>query len=359
MATPGQATRASGRPTQRDVARLAGVSQATVSYVLTGRGAMLNESTQERVRAALTELGYTPNVLARGLRGVRTALFGAIARDFRHPSIIAVIDALVRAARASGYEMIVSTTEASAPDTLNLATLMKEQLCDGVALVGDVLDESLLWERYGEVGLPAVGVLQGSRSLPIANVTVDNHIGATLALEHLLSLGHEQIAFIGAGWIHGSRERLRIVEQFRAAGRIRGPVEFVVDTENTPAGGASALSSLWQLPKRPSAIFAATDTVALGVLARAAELGITVPRDLSVIGFDDIAHSAYLVPALTTVAQPFEEIAAEAVALLVGGAAGKVREPVPHLITPQLVVRASTAPPSDTSSPRHADAETP
>ncbi len=321
------------------------MSQATVSYVLTGRGTMLHESTQARVRAALDELGYTPNVLARGLRGVRTALFGAIARDFRHPSIVAVIDALVRASRAVGYEIIVSTTEASAPDTLNLATLMKEQLCDGVALVGDVLDEALLWERYGEVGLPAVGVLQGSRSLPIANVTVDNHAGATLALEHLVALGHRSVAFVGAGWIHGSRERLRVVEQFRAAGRLTGSAQLVVDTENTPAGGAAALEALWRLSERPTAIFAATDTVGIGILARAAELGIVVPRDLSVVGFDDIAHSAFLVPALTTVAQPFEEIARAAIALLVGGAAGGMSAPAPHLMRPSLVVRSSTAPP--------------
>ncbi|MDA8311427.1 MAG: LacI family DNA-binding transcriptional regulator [Actinomycetota bacterium] len=336
-------TRLSGRPTQRDVARLAGVSQATVSYVLTGRGGLLNDSTQARVRAALDALGYTPNVLARGLRGVRTALFGAIARDFRHPSIVAVIDALVRAARVVGYEMIVSTTEASAPDTLNLAMLMKEQLCDGVALVGDVPDESVLWDRYGEIALPAVGVLQGSRPLPVANVTVDNQAGATLALEHLLALGHSRIAFIGAGWIHGSRERRRVVEQFRAAGRLTGSAEFIIDTENTPEGGAHALETLWQLPEHPTALFAATDTVAIGVLARAAELGISVPQDLSVVGFDNIAHSAFLVPALTTVAQPFEAIAHQAIGLLVAGATTGMGTAEPHLIPPTLVTRSSTA----------------
>ncbi len=343
MAASAQTTRAPARPTQRDVARLAGVSQATVSYVLTGRGAELNASTEARVRAALEELGYIPNVLARGLRGVRTALFGAIARELRQPTIAAVIDALVTAARTAGYEMIVSTTEASAPDTLNLATLMKEQLCDGVALVGDVLDDSLLWERYGEVGLPAVGVLQGSRSLPITNVTVDNHEGATLAVEHLLGLGHERIAFVGAGWIHGSRERLRVIEEFRAAGRLTGAADLIVDSENTPQGGAGALTALWDLSERPTAIFAATDTVAIGILSRAAELGIVIPRDLSVVGFDDVATSSFLVPALTTVAQPLKEIAAEAIAVLVGRTAGGKSDPTPHLMAPRLVVRSSTA----------------
>ena len=345
MAESAQRTRASGRPTQRDVARLAGVSQATVSYVLTGRGAELNESTQARVRAALAEFGYTPNVLARGLRGVPTALFGAIARELRHPSVVAVIDALIREARAAGYEMIVSTSGASAPNTLSLATLMKEQLCDGVVLVGDIPDESLLWERYADVDLPAVGVLQGSRSLPIANVTVDNHAGAALALEHLCALGHDRVAFIGAGWIHGSRERLQVVEEFRSAGRLNSVAHLLLQANNTPEAGARALEEVWASRERSTAIFAATDTIAIGVLGRAAELGVAVPKDLSVVGFDDIAHAEFLVPALTTVAQPFEEIAREAVALLVKGARNRASPPEPHLMTPQLIVRSSTAPP--------------
>lgn len=340
---PQPARAGSSRPTQRDVARLAGVSQATVSYVLTG-GAQLNEATTARVRAAVKELGYTPNVLARGLRGVRTRLLGVIARDFRHPVVVTVIDALVREARLCGYEVIVSNTDASAPATLNLAALMKEQLCDGVALVGDVADEHLLWERYGDIGLPTVGVLQGNRDLPVANVSVDNEAGATLAMRHLIDLGHERIAFVGAGWIHGSLERLDVFQQWRSRGVVASEPRYVVEADNDPEGGVLALDRLWELPERPTAVFAATDSIAMGLLARAAELGIAVPRELSVVGFDDAPPSAFLAPALTTVRQPFEAIAREAVGVLVRQAEGSSRGAQQYRLAPTLSVRASTAP---------------
>ena len=343
--TPSVVRLPGSRPTQRDVARLAGVSQTTVSQVLTARHDRLSESTRQRVLAALDELGYTPNALARGLRGARTALLGVIARDLTQPSIVMMITALIREARSRGYEVLVADTGESAPAALDLAALMKHQLCDGVLLVGDVHDEQLLWDGYGQVGLPAVGLLQGSRDLPIANVSVDNVAGATIALEHLAGLGHSRVAFIGAGWIHGSSDRRQVFEEFRQAMNLSEEPGYLVEAENSPQGGVKALERLLALEVRPTAVFAATDLIAMGVLAQAHRAGVAVPDELSVIGFDDAPQSAFLAPALTTVRQPLEELAREAIAVLAEGTATMVAGAAHRLVAPTLSVRASTGNP--------------
>lgn len=356
--SPSLGARRRTRPTQRDVARLAGVSQATVSYVVTGREDLLTNATSDRVRAALRELGYAPNVLARGLLGVRTALLGVIARDLNQPSIATMISAFIAEARTKGYEVLVADTSESAPAALNLAALMKDQLCDGVVLVGDVHAEEVLWSRYSEVGLPAVGLLQGSRNLPIANVTVDNVAGAGLALDHLVGLGHEKIAFIGGGWIHGSRERLWAFREFARAHGLVENQSYAVDSTNTPQGGVIAFDRLWALKEPPTAVFAATDNIAMGVLARAHDVGVAIPRDLSVVGFDDAPQSAFLAPALTTVRQPMADLVRKALSVLVDGSRGAVTSgPTLVEVVPTLVVRASTAAPRPRRTGRERDTQ--
>ncbi len=327
---------------------MAGVSQATVSQVIRGTNTV-SEAVEARVRSSILALGYVPNPLARGLKGANTGLFGVVARDISMPTTTLMISSLVREARARGYEVVVADTGESAPAALHLARLMKEQLCDGVAFVGDLQDEHLLWEGYEQVGLRAVGLLQGNRQLPISNVTVDNILGGKLALDHLTSLGHHRIAFVGAGWIHAIRERTQAFLDYPGVGEKAVSMGYLLETPNRAQAGAEALAALWHRDDRPTAIFAATDVIATGLLARAHELHVSVPAALSIIGFDDSPMSAHLVPALTTVHQPTELLARSAMDILTDSRRQRTKRTRVHVIPPDLVLRASTASPPDTS----------
>ena len=332
------------RPTQREVARLAGVSQATVSIVLTGQDSGVSLETRRRVQEALKTVGYQPNLLARGLRGVPTALLGVIARGVAHPLIGGMIDAVTRAARGHGYNVITADAGDSAGDALILANLMKDRLCDAVVLLGDLPDDQVLWAGYQELGLTAVGLMQGSRELPIPNVSVDNAGGTQLALDHLRALGHKRIAILYPSELHAALDRLARYEDLCHHHRLIRPPEYVVGVANVATDGALAMEKLLQLETPPTAVFAANDELALGALCWAAENGVSVPDDVCVIGFDDSPHAQVAVPRLTTVAQPMEEMAAIATKILLG----KTRpSKMVHLVRPALIVRASTGRPRD------------
>lgn len=337
------AQRAGERPvTQRDVARLANVSQTAVSLVLNGLDGGVSETTRRRVRAAVDELGYIPNPMARGLRGVSTALIAIIARNLHHPPLLAMIESVIVEARKFGFHALVADAGGSARDALNLVALMESRLCDGIILVGDLPDEQVLWKGLSGVDLPTVGLFQGSRRIPLCNISVDNRSGASQALTHLYSLGHRRIAYVDdAGGTHGPQIRKAVYQDFVKS---RSIVDFHVPTDGTPAGGQRAFDALMEKPAPPTAIFAATDELALGILSRAAATGRAVPMELSVVGFDDMPRAEYLTPPLTTVRQPIPVLARLAMREL--ARPERDRPGTDDLeIEPELVVRQSTAPP--------------
>lgn len=336
-------------PTMRDIASAAGVSQSTVSRVLNDVATRvpITAGTRDRVNAAARELGYRPNPLARGLRGAPTMLLGAVVRDITDPFFGGAIEALSSEARSRGYNVVLGHAHGRADEALELTTVLETRHCDAIVLLGDMQDQPRLLKDLRDSTVPVVALWQGSSPLDVPTVDVDNRVGILAALEHLVGLGHERIAFVSARLLGDIREREAAFVAFMTE-RFGGvPDDYIGQVPNSPTGGETATRALLRLDRPPTAIVASTDALAMGVLHEAHALGRVVPDDLSVVGFDDILFAGHTIPALTTLRMPTADIVREGVDMAIEAARdpGKRREPTVKVIAPSLIVRGSTAPP--------------
>jgi DNA-binding LacI/PurR family transcriptional regulator len=335
------------------IGRLAGVSQSTVSRILNGvEGSVrVSPETRERVFEAVRRLGYRPNPLARGLRGARTAMIGLVVREEFDPFFSALVAALGVEARRHSHNLVLGYAQSRVEDAAEIAWVLETRHCDGILLLGDLRDQLPPPEPGGR---PMLALCVGERAIDVPVLNTDNAAGAEFALEHLWGLGHRRIGFVDAappsslrGGSPGGdvRERLSRYLEFCVERSLPRPAEYVRQADNDPRGGHAAATALLRLPEPPTAIFASTDTLAIGALKAAADAGLRVPEDLSIVGFDDIPLTEFVTPALTTVRQPVPDLAALAIADLLAMVANPAYEPEPvRRLRPALVVRESTAP---------------
>ena len=333
----------SPRPTIYDVARLAGVSTATVSRALNGTG-QIAPATRAAIEAAVDQLGYQPNTVARSLVTKSTQTIAVLLPDITNPFYAALVGGVQQRALESGHTMLLCTTEGDPEREEQYLSLLRAKQVDGVLVDGLVLPSERI-TRFVRDGLPIVCLDRDIDSTLVPLVQVDNRLGARLATAHLLDLGHKRIAHIGGAPELGiSKERL---EGYREAHHALGiePYPGLVEAGGfTEEGGYEATRSLLAASDF-TALFAANDLSAIGVLGALAEFGRRVPADVSVVGFDDLRLSRFTAPPLTTVHQPAREIAERATELLLGLAGGAAVETARHLLEPVLVLRGSTAPP--------------
>jgi DNA-binding LacI/PurR family transcriptional regulator len=323
----------------KDVARAAHVSQSTVSRILSGAppAVPISPATRERVLATAERLRFRPNPLARGLRGAATMLIGAIVRDVTDPFFATAIDALSSHAREHGYSVVLGHARGSADEALALAGVLEARQCDAILLLGDIADETQMLADLASADVPVIELWRGAGRAGYPAIAVDNAGGMRAALEHLSGLGHERVAFVGDPGKADVAERRDAYEEWA------GARADVVAAANVSREGALALDRLLERDAPPTAVAAATDVLAFGVLHRAAARGLRVPGDLSVTGFDDIPMSATAVPALTTVRMPVVEMAAAAVTRAIAPpAAGEPPDTVTQRFPAELVARAST-----------------
>ncbi len=339
-------TRRSGAaPTMRDIAEATGVSQSTVSRVLSGTptAVPIAESTRRRVMETARQLGYRPNPLARGLRGAPTMLIGVIVRDITDPFFAGAIEAASLEANKRGYNVVLGHAHESAKEAEALTSILEARHCDALLFLGDLQDRPRLIEELQNTSIPVVALWHGSRDSGIPTVSVDNKSGIAAVVDHLVGLGHARIGFAGPqGRLGDITER---EDAFVATVHGHGlptPDEYRRDTINTYRGGATALGQLMELPNPPTAIVAPTDVLAMGMLNEAHRRGLRVPEDLSITGFDDIPAAAYSVPALTTVRMPTSAMVLAAVDLAIGR--DEILGDFHPLLEPDLVVRGSTGP---------------
>jgi LacI family transcriptional regulator len=213
-------------------------------------------------------------------------------------------------------------------------------------LLGDLRDQPVLMNQLLGSELPVVGLCQGSRAPRMHVVNVDNAAGTHLALELLHNLGHRRIAFVRGGWIFGdARERQEAFRAFMRERNLPLPRRYVQASENDLAGGFNAALALLSLPQPPTAIYAASDKLALGVLKAAFIRGVRVPEELSVVGFDDIPMAAYAIPSLTTVRQPSEQLARLAVDEVLELLGKPTTNSTKRIVQPELIQRDSCARP--------------
>lgn len=331
------------RPTSADVAARAGVSRTTVSFVINGRaGVQIPAETRRRVELAARELGYHPHGAARQLAGGASMTLGLVLRQSAEQvsadALLAdTLWGIAAAARAGGYRVLV---EPLAPDNGSYAELLRSQRADGLIVSGPRRDDTEL-DALVRDGFPIV--IQGSRpDLPVPSVDVDNRAGARIAVEHLISLGHRTIGCITNAPLAytAAAERLAGYRDALLAAGIEPDDRLVVEGAFDAASGHEAVIRLLERA-RPTAIFVASDVVAIGALRGLRDAGLHVPADVSVVGFDDIPLAEHVDPPLTTVRLPAHSLGVAAGQLLVNRVAGR-DVPERTLLPTQLVIREST-----------------
>lgn len=325
-----------------DVAAAAGVSVATVSKVVNARYGVA-AATSERVQQVIEQLGYESSLVARSLRSHRTNVIGILVAEFE-PFSTEILKGTSRAITGTGYELLAYSGGGRAGAVAGWERTYLSRL-SGTLIDGAILVTPTVVDTGGRVPVVAIDPHAGPAHMP--TVDSDNASGGRLATEHLIGLGHRRIGFIG-GRPDLESSRLR-EEGYRSALRNAG-IQFddtlVRVGDYRQEGAEVPARELLQLPERPTAVFAANDLSAIGTMEVARDLGLSVPEDLSVVGFDNVPESALTTPSLTTVGQPMQRMGSEAVTLLISLMAGE--EPATtHLRLPvELVRRGSTRAPA-------------
>ena len=341
--------------TIRDLAEQVGVSQSTVSRVLNGLETQIpiSQETRERVLRMAEELGYRPHPGARSLSGRGTGLLGLITREINDPFFAELIEVVSNAAKEQGYELVLGNAKSDPENALALRDRMLDpRYCDGLLLCGDLRESPEDHTFLDKMGRDhrLVSVSRGSQHLVhnTPSLGIDNRKGTFLALDYVAQLGHSRIACLDVGRVGDLWERLETYREFMRDRFGEIPDEYVQLTENSYRGGYNATKSFLSLAVPPTAIFAMDDTMAIGALAAAKDMGWAVPVDLSIVGFDDLEVGAYVRPALTTVRQPMEKLGRKAVELLLMMTDGDAPfDPGSRLLLePELIVRDSCAAPT-------------
>ena len=327
-------------PSQADVAALAGVSAQTVSRVANGL-TNVDEQTRERVLTAMRILGYHRNSAARALTLGRFHMLGVISFDLSAHGNARTLAAISQAAQAAGYAVNIAAVQKQTEDAVQEAfSQLTGQAVDGVVVI-----EAQILDRQGlhlTAGVPVV-VADGDPEHPFASVDNNQAAGASDATRHLLDLGHRSVWHVGGPQdSYSARHRAAAWHStLKEAGAVVPPLQLGDWTADSGYRLGRELAARADV----TAVFAANDHMALGVMRAMHEAGRSIPGDVSVVGFDDVPESAFYLPPLTTVHQDFEEIGRQCVSLLleqIHGTANSVKRLVS--VPPRLVVRQSTGP---------------
>ena len=345
---------ANERTTIRELARLSGVSIGTVSRALNGYTDVRPE-TRERIVRLAEELDYTPSASARALVTQRSHVVGVFLDtgeghpDLQHPFFHEVLAGVQETAGAQGFDLLLFATEqpGNGYGRHSYVKRCRHHNVDGVVLMGvDHHDEEV--RRLTASSIPTVGVDVELDGRATNYVSSDNVAGGALAVDHLVGQGHRRIAVIhGPTDTLAGLDRLKGYRQALAGAGLAYRDEYVTQGDFYVESGFRAARQLLALPEPPTAIVAASDLMAVGALRAATEAGLAVPRDLSVIGFDDIMLAAHLQPGLTTLRQDKAGLgtaAARALLALVDGPPVESVAPTPVTLPVELVVRGTTAP---------------
>lgn len=324
----------------RTVAERANVSIATVSRTI-NRVPTVNAKMAKRVWDAINELGYFPNTQARALGSGRSGIFGLIVSEITNPFFPELIQGFEDVAVENGYEILISSTNYD-PKRMELSIRrMLERKVEGVAVMTFGIERPL-FEQLAERDIPLVLVDVGPDRPGISLLKVDYHHGIRQGVQHLAALGHRKIGFIsGPLNLHSAQSRLSAFSQSLAECGIPVEQDWIVAGDHTMEGGIVAMEKILTHPQQPTALMCSNDMTALGVLHKAYRAGVHVPKDLSVIGFDDIHMARVMIPPLTSIQMSRTELAKAAVTALrahVEGT-GQKRE---YQIDTKLVVREST-----------------
>lgn len=324
--------------TLRDVAEASGVSISTASRILDDRTAPSRSATAEKVRAAADELGYRRNMFASNLRRGATATIGVLVPRLTDAVMALMFEAVERTARRQGYFAVVATCGDNPDEERRATETLLDRNVDGLILATARLDDALP-ASLRERGIPHVLVLRTDRLSPSS--LGDDEAGGYLAVRHLIDLGHRDIAVVTGPWFTSSgQDRQRGAERALREARIELAPDRIFSSGYGVDDGLVAGRRLLERADRPTAIFAANDNLAIGVVSAARSLGILPGEHLSVVGYNDIPLVSRLPTPLTSVHTAFDQIAGGAMELLLSP------DPTGRMLMalPTLIPRASTAP---------------
>lgn len=322
-----------------DVAKLANVSKATVSRVLQ-KPETVKELTRKKVLNAIEQLNYQPNLLARQFRRTETRTLLVVVPTITNnvfPQMIGGIDSV---ANEHGYKVLLGNTDRNPDKTVSFINELKQKQVDGMILLTIPLEEKVITEVAANY--PVVLTSDYNEGLNIPTVAIDNISSGRDATEHLIKLGHKRIAHItGPLDISISRDRLKGYHQAMLQHELELDSLLVQEGDNSYQSGFNQMVKLLAIENPPTAVFAANDLMAMGVVKAAKAQGLQVPEDIAVVGFDNIMFSDIFEPALTTIEQPFFEMGKRSMELLLQQIHGEKLTKIKHVLNARLRIRDS------------------
>jgi len=323
-----------------DVALKANVSIATVSRVVNKSDHKVNATTREKVLAAIQELDYRPNALAKSLLMKRTMTIGIIIPDISNPYYAEIVRGIQDTADRAGYTVMLHNSDGKQERIIRDIYALREKSADGIIFSGGIINGfdtlSILKELKDRV------VVVGRHEVDFPAIMVDNMGGATQAVQHLIDLGHRQIACVGGpAGSSTSIDRLTGYRNALAQNGLPFNERLVKHGAWDPRSGHMMAGQLLRVKARPTAIFSANDQMAFGVIKAAKDAGLLVPQDLAVVGFDNIPSASYIDPPLTTVGIPMSELGSAAMRMLIDLISGEKFDKL-RLFKTKLLIREST-----------------
>lgn len=330
----------------KDIARAAGVSHPTVSRALSD-SPLISQATKARIQRLAREMGYSPNALARGLVTRQTYSVGVVVTTIADPFVAEIVQGIETTAQDHGYTVILCNSGAEPEREIAAVELLRSKRVDGVIVTSSRIG-ALYLDHLERIGAPVVLINNHNEQSGryTFSVAVDNQHGGWLATRHLVQLGHQRIGYVtGAADSSSNLDRRVGYRHALVEAGIEEDAALVVPGNGRPEGGVSALEVLLALDDPATAVVCYNDMTAIGLVAAARRHGLAVPRQLSVVGFDDIVFASYIEPPLTTIAQPKVDMGRRAMdmmlALITAGSSHEL-DIADTVVQGQLIVRAST-----------------
>lgn len=329
--------------TIEDVAKLAGVSIATVSRAIR-KPEKVAESTRKKVTTAIARTGYTANAMAQNLRMQRSRMVLVLAPSIADPNFPGILIGLEKVANARGYGVLIGNTDGTISLEETHMRFLSTGMADGLILLTGHLPVAG-WPKLPTSALPpVVGVGRPIEQAVTSYVGVDDVAASKMATEYLVSLGHRRIVFVSGGQGDGVSDLRHQGYRLGLAECSEPLMDWRIEADGTSEGGRAAVERLFIKDTLPTAFFCFNDNTAIGIIAALRLRGYDVPRDFSVIGFDDIPFSSNITPALTTIRQPRTKIGARAMEFLLDSLQDRTRPTQVDLMHGDLVVRESCGP---------------
>ncbi len=328
------------RATIRDVAKKSNVSLMTVSRVVNQKG-NISKATAAKVLKAIRELNYRPNITARSLAAKKSDFIAIIVPDISNPFFSEMMKGAEDFARENGYNIFLGDTEGKVELEKEYIDAAINRMADGIVLVAPRLENNLICEINDNI--PLVIVDRSINKNDIPQVYIDNLKGAMSAVEHLINLNHKNIAFLsGPKDVQDSLQREKGYIMALKKHNIPVNPKLMLIGDFSFEGGRDAFEKFFSNYPKPTAIFASNDIMAFGLIQRAHEMNVKVPKDVSIVGFDDILLSSLINPPLTTIRHPMLKMGIKAVELLVNKLNNKLDTKISFILENTLIVRKST-----------------